>query len=539
MPRPDSQLVIWDAATGKVRAKATSPTSVFRVAFTPDGRQLVGAGGIGGPFGGPGISNIIAAHQTYVWDGADGAELKLVRATHLGELGNAISLPSFELSFDGLRVALWTPSAHTVRIVDTATGELWQTFKTTSGASQAGFVAGSTRLLTLEKGGTTILKEWTVDAEKLDPLLKLKLNFAKEFIVWSADGKRQAVFRRMSGAGISIRHADGKEISACRLDQYETVDSVKFSPNGKFLCGFSRDSIVKIFETETGKTRWSDASPKPVPKGGRFAPELVLSPFACHRCLVLPEGEKIRIVNFDDLEERFSLSKEARVALSPDGKRLVVLVRGAKDAVLWDVEAAREIASLSPIVSPIILGFSAREISAATFSEDSRLFATSNPGRVVTVWDAVTGKKHRELEERIAASPSDMTFNKGGTRLAVLGSRVPSSLGPPPSIYDVNTGKLVCRLEGHVGTVSSLAFSSDGKRVATFAFNLISLVYKNEEMSAVKLWDPETGRELLSLPSSGISTRPLSFSLDSHRLTLGGWPEQIWDATPRDANAMK
>jgi WD40 repeat protein len=87
-------------------------------------------------------------------------------------------------------------------------------------------------------------------------------------------------------------------------------------------------------------------------------------------------------------------------------------------------------------------------------------------------------------------------------------------------IWDVGTGRELLTLKGHFPQVNSIAFSPDGKRLATHS------VYHT-----VKLWDVESGQDMLTL-KSGFG-RGIAFSPDGRQLAgAGDDAMKIWDATP-------
>jgi WD40 repeat protein len=77
-------------------------------------------------------------------------------------------------------------------------------------------------------------------------------------------------------------------------------------------------------------------------------------------------------------------------------------------------------------------------------------------------------------------------------------------------------------LKWHNGGVHSVAFSPDGKRLASGSGD-----------KSVKVWDAQTGQELLTLKRHGDVTG-VAFSPDGHRLAAGtaNGTVTIWDATP-------
>jgi hypothetical protein len=84
-------------------------------------------------------------------------------------------------------------------------------------------------------------------------------------------------------------------------------------------------------------------------------------------------------------------------------------------------------------------------------------------------------------------------------------------------------------LIGHTADVVGLAFSPDGRRIATASFD-----------RTLKLWDTATGREVFTLrgPTGWLA---LAFSPDGHRIVSGGidYTARIWDATPLPAELLQ
>jgi WD40 repeat protein len=73
-------------------------------------------------------------------------------------------------------------------------------------------------------------------------------------------------------------------------------------------------------------------------------------------------------------------------------------------------------------------------------------------------------------------------------------------------------------LAGHQGEVRSVAFSTDGTRLAT------------RDSATVKLWNPATERETLSIPVDDSEfTDRLALSPDGKRLATSGRTVQVWD----------
>ena len=81
-------------------------------------------------------------------------------------------------------------------------------------------------------------------------------------------------------------------------------------------------------------------------------------------------------------------------------------------------------------------------------------------------------------------------------------------------------------LAGHRDCVRTVAWSPDGRRLATGSGD-----------ARAKVWDVETGKELLTLRGHSDSVYSVAWSPDGKQLANGGWDNtvKVWDAEPRQA----
>src|SRR5262249_9391628 len=76
-------------------------------------------------------------------------------------------------------------------------------------------------------------------------------------------------------------------------------------------------------------------------------------------------------------------------------------------------------------------------------------------------------------------------------------------------LWDAQTRQELATLKGHYDNVSSVAFSPDGKTLASGSYH-----------STVKLWDAQTGQELATLKGHDARVFAVAFSPDGNTLAL-------------------
>jgi WD40 repeat protein len=236
------------------------------------------------------------------------------------------------------------------------------------------------------------------------------------------------------------------------------------------------------------------------------------------------------------------------IAFSPDGKTLAVGDHPHEAVKLWDMDSRQQ----------AVLQGDKGSVQCVTFAPDSRTVAAGN-GKKVLLWDTRTKDRVAEFEhlgqvDGIAFSPDGKLMAVGGgdtilvwdraTRREVAprlsGNRVQfspdgrllaSSSGNIVRLWDVATWQEVAEpLRGHTAVIMCLAFTPDGKTLAT-----------GDWQGTLWLWDVAQKQPIAGRQMHAVLLISLSFSGGGRRLATAGGDGivRLWDvATLLEAAAL-
>jgi WD40 repeat protein len=357
--------------------------------------------------------------------------------------------------------------------------------------------------------------------------------------------------------------------------------AVAFSPDGKYLAASvwegagdkDRNSHIKVWDLATGNETATLSS------GAGWVWSLAFSPDGKHLLSGCDKGTEVWDLATGKAAHSFPGGHVWQLGVSPDGKKAACCDPAPKTVPVFNPQSGERVGTLE--------GF-ADVVRATAFSPDGKWLATGNDTELL-LWDA----EKLQLVKKIDTPAGWVAFEPGGKTLLTAshdqtrpdpdhvvtrwhlktwqGTRLPSlsrrqgwtafQLSPDGRTlfsvvvdgrdterfvraYDALTGRVFSEARGHAGQVMAVAFSPDGKRLASVSLEpgvriwhlttgQAEIVLPNEQGffsvafsadgkwlaageadGAVVLYDARTGARLRTLPAPRSQVRAVAFSPD-------------------------
>ena len=588
----DNSVKIWDVTTGRevqslsgTQGSMLASFGVYFIAFTGDGRIVT-------------ISDAIR-----IWDVSSGRILQQFETDLVNEIG---LLGGSSAAVNGNLLAQLVNDGSETRI------KFWDL----AGAREPRSVKLSSKDITSAEIGFTTdgrvfvaavdekhLKLWEISPSGTQKERDFGATSAEyTSLRFSRDGRRLALVESYTVRSWDV--GEGRELQPLKLPnsgvfgaQAQTAHAfVGISDDGKRLVSGGFDTPTTLWELETGKqlmplsgrtnmaykvsfspdgvflssggrTRWDLRAGRGLqlsenPANNMFA---VPSPDGKVVAAFTPNTNSVLILEAPSGRQVHKLTPASasgvvqRFSFSPDGSKLLITY-GARDdlmqkptnvmqsrsfgseAKIWDVKSGRELRALSLTEIP----------SDASFSGDGRIVAILGGTSGLSLWDAESGARLRDL----TSSPM--------ANLGKIGSMPsPGSITSMPNMAELTAmmnNVMGAMAAGTMGrTVTSVAFSPDNRVLAAGGvesksnFDLAAMMagatgkkkssknapdpqdmmkdLKVEAVGQVVLWDVSAGREVGALKGHGKGVTQVVFSRDGRLLASGSTDNtiKIWD----------
>ncbi|EAU80678.2 HNWD1 [Coprinopsis cinerea okayama7 len=290
------------------------------------------------------------------------------------------------------------------------------------------------------------------------------------------------------------------------VDEHDdAVNSVAFSRDGKLIVSASNDKTVRVWDAETG-------DPKSGPLEGHegYVTTAVFSPDG--RLVVSGSDDyTIRVWDADSGEEVAGPLSGHRnvissIAFCPKG----IYIASAS----YDNTIHLRLAT-DPQHGPVKILEHPAPVNTLAFSSHGARLASGSSDRIVRVWDVASGEVLNRFEGH-TNSINCVVFSPDETTIAS------ASEDETIRLWDLVTNSPIgAPLEGHTDAVTSIAFSQDGRRLISGAYDGILL-----------LWEVSTGAIVGQFTGHWNGVTSVAFSPDGKRVLSGSCDETIavWDA---------
>ncbi len=284
---------------------------------------------------------------------------------------------------------------------------------------------------------------------------------------------------------------------------YNSVSSVKFSPDGKYLAsGSYTEETIKIWSIPEGKliktknVYWKTYSVNTI----AFSPGGKILASGSHDDAIklwsIPEGILLKNIAVE--------TPVNTVAFSPDGK---ILASACKDNTvkLWSIPEGILIKSISGHYN---------DVNTVAFSPDGKILVSGSGGNggdseTIKLWSIPEGKLKRTINGHTDCV-NTVTFSPNGKILAS------GSCSDRIKIWSMPEGTLMKKIDGHTDDVNTIAFSPDGTILASGSSD-----------DTIKLWSIPEGKLIKTINEHTDDIYTVAFSPDGKVLASGSGDNTI------------
>jgi WD40 repeat protein/uncharacterized caspase-like protein len=305
-----------------------------------------------------------------------------------------------------------------------------------------------------------------------------------------------------------------RELSASGQTAPGLAPSIAFSRDSRLVAASAADNSVKVWDVNSGREVQTLTGPQgTIGAGfgvyfiGFAADNRLVTVSDAARVWDLNTGRELRTLELGSPATSGYNGTDAGMAISPDGSQFIILDDDSEAyARVFDLSSGRE-------ARRVKLSDKRVDTISFAFTPDGRVLAAGVVEKRLKLWD-VTAKKDQDLGPT-AKEYSQIKFSRDGRWLALSENYV-------VKIWDVASGREVTQLKvPNSGAFVSqadafIAFSEDGKRIATGGFDTETII-----------WETETAKRVSNLTGRTNMAYNVAFSADGTQLSSGG--RTRWD----------
>ncbi|BAY99287.1 protein kinase [Tolypothrix tenuis PCC 7101] len=282
------------------------------------------------------------------------------------------------------------------------------------------------------------------------------------------------------------------------------INCVSFNPEVTTLAS-GDDKIIKFWDVNSQKPLATLSGHSQAVKSVAYSPDGKLLATAS-------DDQTIKLWDVNQLQEIYTLAGHSHavksVAFSPDGQ---ILASGSWDKTvkLWDVNTGKEISTLSK---------HQLQVNSVAFSPQGQLLASTSFDRTICLWQLSEAREFKNRPDYTllgtlsghAWAVLTVAFSPDGKILAT------GSDDNTIKLWEVNTGQVITTLLGHSWSVLALAFTSDG-----------TMLISASRDRTVKLWNVSTATEIATLSGHADSVSTVAVSPDAQLIASGSRDKTI------------
>jgi serine/threonine protein kinase len=287
-----------------------------------------------------------------------------------------------------------------------------------------------------------------------------------------------------------------------------TIKCITFSPDNELLAGGCDNGDIGIWNV-TGSESWKNLykGPTAAVTWLEFSPDG--KSLACSR---MNNGIELWDVKSKELKWKFKAHglEVHTVLFSPDGNEIVWGELGKPPAKvqMWNITTLRFLRSLNGnghfLVKSLSFSPCGEKLACALWARDVRV-PTDKQGQI-QLWHVGTGKIGMFAKELRA---NTVLFSPAGDVLAC------GCVDKTVRLFDIRSGRLRRILAGHRNKISSIAFSHDGRLLASSDYDELSKVSGD-----VRVWDTQSGLLLKRSEEFMDGVQSVSFSKGGKNLAF-------------------